>query len=226
MVDIKQVETLLKKHFFVDGVANIDPVTGNVDIKGTIELRPIKIKKLPITFGRVSGDCMLYNNSLVSLKGAPHQVDGAFYCTSNKLTSLMGAPNHVGGNFDCGHNQLTSLVGAPTHVGGSVWARGNPFSSLEGMPAKLGYSIVIDYNSHVPLLRLLTSPFFGIESNNPFDDATQHIIASTAHRVLQKRAGAGRRGAITAARELLSEGEKIQQEQGLARNPFEANARW
>jgi hypothetical protein len=174
MVDEKQIKSLLKKHFEVDGEVSINPATGLVSVSGNVRLiTSVRVDALPVSF------------------------------------------EDVGGNFDCRHNQLSSLKGSPVHVGGGFFVNYNQLASLEHAPADVGTSFWCSYNKNLPLLRLLT-----YQKNVVFGAPIQ------LKQILKKHAGLGRRGAIQAAREIMHEGEKIQQEQGLARNPFEAHARW
>ena len=46
----------------------------------------------------------IYGLGLTSLKGAPKEVGGDFWCSYNQLTSLEGAPREIGGGFDCSNN--------------------------------------------------------------------------------------------------------------------------
>ena len=65
---------------------------------------------------RWEGDFDCSYNQLISLEGAPREVNDDFYCSHNKLTSLKGAPREVNGNFYCSDNKLTNsnikLVGS------------------------------------------------------------------------------------------------------------------
>ena len=90
-------------------------------------------------------DCSSQN--LISLKGAPKEVDGWFVCYSNNLTSLKGAPKKVSEDFDCSYNKLTSLKGAPKEVGGDFNCSCNKLISLEGMPEKVGSRFDCSHNN-------------------------------------------------------------------------------
>ena len=52
--------------------------------------------KLPVKFGKVSGN---------------------FDCCKNNLTTLEGCPDYVGGDFSCWNNKLTTLEHRPTYDG-------------------------------------------------------------------------------------------------------------
>ena len=90
-----------------------------------------------INFGKVENfNCSRLG--LTSLKGAPTEVGGSFYCVDNNLTSLKGAPTEVGGNFICKNNYLTSLKGSPQKINGNFWCNNNQLTSLEGAPKTVG----------------------------------------------------------------------------------------
>jgi hypothetical protein len=134
MVDVQEIQKLLAKHFEIDGKISIDPMTGSVNVLGSVTLRSIKVTQLPVRFGRVDGSFDCGYNQLATLDGVPGYVDGDFHCYNNQLKTLEGAPGHVGGSFYCENNKLTSLEGAPGHVGGDFWC---------------------SYHASLPLLRLL-----------------------------------------------------------------------
>jgi hypothetical protein len=100
---------------------------GTVDVNDKlVDLSYKNMTKLPLKFGKVTGDfCCSYNN-LTSLEGSPISVGGSFYCSNNILTSLEGSPKYVDGYFCCYNNILTSLEGSPTSVGGRFWCWRNP----------------------------------------------------------------------------------------------------
>ena len=91
-----EVEKICKKYDIENYTLNPD---GTVDVEGDVYLSGQRLSKLPLKFGRVTGD---------------------FSCDNNKLTSLEGCPPEIGGNFWCHNNQLTSLKGAPEYIEGSV----------------------------------------------------------------------------------------------------------
>ena len=93
-----------------------------------------------INFGKVTGKFDCYGLGLISLKGAPKEIEGNFDCSENQLTSLEGAPQKVGWTFDCSENQLTSLKGAPTEIKGSFYCNDNQLTSLEGAPQTINGS--------------------------------------------------------------------------------------
>ena len=61
---------------------------GLVDVNGDVKLNFKGLTKLPLQFGRVTGN---------------------FDCYGNDLTTLEGAPREVGDHFDCSHNYLIAF---------------------------------------------------------------------------------------------------------------------
>ena len=157
MVDIKQIEATLHKHFLVTGpITHIDPETGLIDVDGSVFLRR-KMSKLPVQFGHVTGSFACDDSKLTTLLGAPHSVRGTFSCTGNLLTSLNHAPEYVGRDFKCAHNKLTNLIGAPNEVGADFTCQLNPLTSLEGAPAVIPGWFWAPYTDTLPLLRTLVA---------------------------------------------------------------------
>jgi hypothetical protein len=111
---------------------------GTVDVNGNVNMLDVFFTKIPVKFGKITGDFYCFNNKLTSLKGAPQSVGGNFILYNNQLTSLEGAPKSVGGNFDCSSNKLTTLEGSPQSVGGGFYCSNNQLTSLEGSPQSVG----------------------------------------------------------------------------------------
>jgi len=120
------------------GIENWSIRDGLVDVDGDVDLWNKGLTKLPLKFGRVSGNFYCWNNGLTSLEGAPKEVGGNFNCGYNNLTTLEGAPKEVGGNFWCSYNKLTTLEGVPKEVGGYFRCSYNKLTSLEGAPKEVG----------------------------------------------------------------------------------------
>jgi hypothetical protein len=140
------------------GIKNWSIIDGLVDVDGDVDLSYRRLTKLPLKFGRVSGDFYCENNNLTTLEGAPKEVVGDFSCYNNKLTTLEGAPKEVGGGFICSNNKLTSLEGAPKEVGGYFYCYNNKLTTLEGAPKKVGGNFWCSYNKlttldHMPNVR-------------------------------------------------------------------------
>jgi len=89
------------------------------------------LTKLPLKFGKVSGDFYCSYNKFTILEGCPREVVGDFYCHNNKLTTLEGCPREVVGDFSCENNQLTTLLGCPRVVGGDFWCNNNKLTIIK-----------------------------------------------------------------------------------------------
>ena len=78
----QQIEQICKQY----GIENytINP-TGVVDVDGDIDFVGQNLEKLPLRFGRISGNFNCSGNQLTTLKGAPKEVVGNFYCSDNKV---------------------------------------------------------------------------------------------------------------------------------------------
>lgn len=154
MIDTAQIILTLRKNFHTSREVKVDPQTGHVDVDGEVD-SIASMKKLPVQFGRVSGDFDISGINLISLRGAPNFVGEDFYCNNNHLHSLQGAPSRVegdfkcygnkieslqygpewvGGQFDCSDNHLMSLLDAPRHVGGHFICSDNKLETLVGAP--------------------------------------------------------------------------------------------
>jgi hypothetical protein len=113
----KEQIDFLNKH--TEGIWEIDPSTGLVNIEGTFDCVSQGLIDLKgLRFGWVTGSFSCGFNKLESLDGSPEAVAGDFYCNMNSLKNLKGSPQVVNGSFYCGGNPLTSLEGAPEEVGG------------------------------------------------------------------------------------------------------------
>ena len=107
-----------------EGLVDVD---GDVDL--SFELYNSGIKKIPLNFGKVTGNFICKRNDLESLDGSPHEVGGDFNCEMNMLTNLKGAPQSVGGDFKSSSWSLFSLEGIG-HVGGNIVISNSPCYSL------------------------------------------------------------------------------------------------
>ena len=143
----EQVNSLLKDHFDIKEKAQIDPVSGIVNVTGNVALKKqVKFTQLPVKFGEVTGGFICGPNGLTSLQGAPTKLGGHFWCNSNQLTSLQGAPSHVKNSFLCHDNQLSSLAHAPTHVATHFMCAGNKLTSLKDAPIYVGLNFDCSHN--------------------------------------------------------------------------------
>ena len=99
-------------------------------------LNGLDIIKLPdMAKSRIKGSFFCHDNKLLTLTGAPYEVDGIFMCSYNCLKSLFGAPRTVGKHFNCSMNQLISLEGLPT-IGGDLVCSNNKLRDLQGIQQK------------------------------------------------------------------------------------------
>jgi hypothetical protein len=144
----EEVELALKTYGIRNYTIN-DDLT--VDVNGDVFLRSIE-SKLPIQFGRVSGDFSCFGTRLLSLQGAPKEVGGNFDCDSNLLVSLQYSPREVGGSFNCVFNRLVSLQYSPREVGGSFNCSRNQLASLRGAPREVGGDFLCRRNPNLSSL--------------------------------------------------------------------------
>jgi hypothetical protein len=129
-IEIRSTEYILNK--VVEGTYTIKS-DGTVDVNGDVNMDRMNLIKIPIKFGKVTGNFTCSGNQLTSLEGSPQSVRGDFYCSKNQLKSLKGSPQSVGGEFYCNNNQLTSLEWAPQSVR-SFFCSENQLKSLKGSP--------------------------------------------------------------------------------------------
>jgi hypothetical protein len=128
------------------GIKNYTINEDSVDVDGNVHLHEKRLTKLPLKFGKVSGNFYCSFNELKSLSGAPLSVGGHFSCHGNKLISLEGAPISVGRDFYCDSNQLKSLEGSPLSVGGGFYCNSNQLISLEGISGRISGAIYCHNN--------------------------------------------------------------------------------
>ena len=93
---------------------------GSIDVAGDVDLYSRNLDKLPLRFGKVSGNFICSHNKLTTLEGCPSVVGEIFDCEHNLLTSLEHSPTKVGMDYDCKYNLLNSLLGCATEVLGSI----------------------------------------------------------------------------------------------------------
>src|SRR5574343_1975689 len=123
------------------GIRNYTISNGLVDVDGDVDLSGKQLDRLPLNFGKVTGDFYCSHTNLTTLEGAPKWVGVDFDCSFNNLTSLQGAPQQVGINFICNHNNLISLEGGPKEVGGSFVCYNNQLTTLQGAPKEIGRDV-------------------------------------------------------------------------------------
>jgi hypothetical protein len=142
-----EVEKICKQYNITNWTLNPD---GTVDVDDSVYLLGQRLTKLPLKFGRVTGDFFCYNNQLTSLEGCPTEIGGNFSCSYNQLTSLEGCPTEISGDFLCQYNQLTSLEGCPTEIGGNFYCHNNNLTSLKGASEYIEGKVNFMPNNNLP----------------------------------------------------------------------------
>jgi len=99
---------------------------GTIDVDDSVYLFRKGFTKLPLKFGKVSGNFNCSQNQLTSLEGCPRSVGGYFDCSQNKLTTLEFCPQSVGRHFDCSTNNLKDLYGFPEFLDYASYFYANP----------------------------------------------------------------------------------------------------
>lgn len=97
-----------------DGIYN---VKGGIDLSSIKEPFRSQIRssgKLPVKFGKVTGDFFAVDLGLKTLENSPTEVGGAFIVSNNKLKTLNGGPTKVGGQYNVLDNpELRDTTAAP-----------------------------------------------------------------------------------------------------------------
>lgn len=135
---------------------------GSVDVDGDVSLKyrllklekkwfRSKLDKIPLKFGRVSGNFYCYGNNLTTLEGSPRYIGGEFDCSNNKLTSLVGGPEVVIKTYRANRNQINSFEGFPDDFESSVVFGDNPVQNiLNQFPRNLwnrAIKLITDYDA-------------------------------------------------------------------------------
>lgn len=166
-----EIYHIIKKYHLSIDSFSVDAF-GRLNVTGNVKICDTKLKKLPLKFGKVTGNFHCHLNKLVTLKGAPDTVEGDFNCSNNQLKSLKYSPKEVGGDFFCQENNLEKLDGSPQTIHGnfncfinkltdlkngpilvkkSYYAYCNHLISLQGSPREVGKSFHIADNYLVNL---------------------------------------------------------------------------
>ena len=103
--NFQNIDSICRRYGIENYTVNPD---GSVDVDGDVNLSQKRLTKLPLKFGRITGNFVCSFNQLTTLEGSPREVGGHFVCSFNQLTTLEGGPTEVGGDFNCSHNPLTS----------------------------------------------------------------------------------------------------------------------
>jgi hypothetical protein len=128
----KDIDAICKKYGIKNYTINSD---GSVDVNGDVDLEyrfgfKKKLDKLPLKFGRVSGNFNCRRNNLTSLEGSPNWVGGDFACSSNGLTNLIGGPEMVIGYYSSSNNKINDFIGFPDDFEGNCIFFGNPVQKI------------------------------------------------------------------------------------------------
>lgn len=149
--EYNQVKTWLYKMGIKNYTINDDL---SVDVDGSVYIHEKKIKEIPISFNKVTGNFKCTEINLTTLKGVPNEVGGDFNCSYNNLTSLEYSPTIVTGDFKCVANMITSLKGCPIRVN-DFDCSNNKLESLDGCPQEVELGFVCVNNK---LTSLIGSP--------------------------------------------------------------------
>jgi hypothetical protein len=169
-------EKLLVKLFsFTEGYS----IKNNkIDSNGSVGSYSIrKLKTIPFQFNNVNGSFRIDLLGVISLKGSPIFVGNDFSCRANKITNFIGGPIHINGSFDAINNK---------HV-----------TSLQGLPDYVGRNIEIEWLPNLPILPLLTKPYF-VERNSWPDPVWQILLTYYRKKPLKKSILACQKELITA----------------------------
>jgi hypothetical protein len=160
--DFKDYLNLLRTKLVTLGIKNWTVnKDGLVDVEGDCYLNDRSLKKLPVKFGRVTGDFICERNELTTLEGAPHYIGGGFFCARNKLKDLKGGPKNVMGRYVCAKNELTSLEGAPETIHLDFICHFNKLTNLKGSPR------FVEGNFYCQGNKLTSLQFGPVEINGP-----------------------------------------------------------
>jgi hypothetical protein len=142
----------------------------SIDVDGPVDLSHKKLTKIPIKFNNVTGFFSCVGNQLVDLENAPRRVERNFMCQNqynDSFISLKGAPEYVGFRFDFNDNEnLKDFTDFPTYVGATIDARSTGLYSFDCIPES-ATKVFIDYDTPLfAVLRCLSSAIFPIMQKN------------------------------------------------------------
>lgn len=155
-----------------------------VDVDGDVDFSVGMLKKIPVKFGKVTGNFNCSYNALNNLTNSPTQIGGIFNCSGNEIYTLIKGPSYVAGGYFCTDNRLENLEGFPMYCEIIFDARRNKLKSLNGCPEKIncrkfdvsynnlrnlkgGPKMAIDYDcSHNQITTLVGGP---VEVKGKFD---------------------------------------------------------
>ena len=88
------IESICRKY----NIYNYTIKDGVVNVDGSVSFYDKGLYKMPLIFGKVTGNFSCAFNNLSSLSGCPKWIGGDFFCHGNKLKELNG-PDFVNGDF-------------------------------------------------------------------------------------------------------------------------------
>jgi len=128
----EDIDSICKKYDIKNYTINSD---GTIDVDGNVYFHPknpsySKLTKLPLKFGKVSGNFLCNFNQLITLEFCPQSIGGDFSCYSNQLTSLEFCPQSVGGYVNFQNNKLKDLYGFPEFFYNDIYHHSNTVSEI------------------------------------------------------------------------------------------------
>lgn len=131
---------------------NLNSDTNLVDVDGNVNLTNKGLNKIPLRFGKITGDFLINgNNGITSLEGSPNYVGGSFDCSCCRISTLVGSPRMVGSDFKIHQNNLTNFIGCPDDIGFNsdlkgIYCMNNQINTFKGIPENLLDGI--EFNCH------------------------------------------------------------------------------
>jgi hypothetical protein len=138
----------------------------SIDVDGNVDLSSRNLTKIPIKFNNVTGFFSCVDNQLVDLENSPRRVERNFMCQrqyNDSFISLKGAPEYVGFRFDFNNNEnLKDFTDFPTYVGATIDARSTGLYSFDCIPESSDKIFVDEYTPLYAVLRCTSSALFPI----------------------------------------------------------------
>jgi hypothetical protein len=92
-----------------------------IDVDDSVILYLVLMEELPVQFKEVSGDFILGQNGLKTLKGAPLKVGGDFICSGNFIKDLDFLPIDIDERIILLNNGLESFTSPLEHANNIIW---------------------------------------------------------------------------------------------------------
>ena len=109
----------------------------SVDVDDDVHISYKELTKIPVKFGKVSGDFDCSLNKLVNLVNSPIYVGGFFDCSINNIFTLISGPQFVKGGYYCSDNNLENLHGFPDKCDVTFDCTRNKIITLTGCPERI-----------------------------------------------------------------------------------------